>query len=299
MKQMSRCPWCRTDGDDFVQLAGREVCRSCEESLGGSVIPFLTSPYPDNIEPEYDQYVAVSTEIWDPSSGSASYISDEEWARLIVETCVQGTSGWSGERDRPDEPGRKKVDWLLTWDGRSVALEVASKQLPDDEVWRAEGDLKIREPGAVGGSVHDPPIGLCEAVRRVLQTKLKAGQFPEGHEKWIFMYVDALYVNVGGVKQPLSPQFEYVFLPRHTPAQAAQEGHLEEITRMVESFPFYDQVWLARRGGQRRPWLVARWVRDRGRSWNVVEVSRRHGSFAARRCSTVMPEAAPATSGAG
>lgn len=153
------------------------------------------------------------------------------------------------------------------WEGRPVALEVTSKKLPDAEEWR------VREPGVVGGSVHDPPVGLSEAIRRALSAQLKAGQFPDGHERWVFVYVDALYVRVGGAKQAAWPQFENVFLPRHAAAQTAQAGHLETITRMVESFGFFDQVRLARRGGLSHPWLVARWVRDRGRHWDVIEVS--------------------------
>ena len=190
-----------------------------------------------------------------------------------MESCVQGTSRWSGERDRPDGPGLKKVDWLFTLEGRPVALEVSSKQLPDSEEWRPDGEFKIRAPGAVGGSVYDPPTGLREAIRRVLRKKQKAGQFPDGYARWLFVYVDTLYVNVDDVKEPVWPQFENVFRPRHGPAQAAQAGHLKDVTRMVESFPFYDQVWLARRGGQDHPWVVARWVRDGRRRWDVMEVS--------------------------
>ena len=269
---MSRCPWCRTEGGELVELDGRMVCRPCEELIGGSVLLRFVSPFPETMEPEYDQYAAVSTEIQDPSSRSASYVSDEVWARLIVETCVPKTSEWSSEADRRDEPDQKKVDWLLTWEGRPVALEVTSKKLPDAEEWRVEGGLKIREPGVVGGSVHDPPFGLSEAIRRALSAKRKAGQFPHGYEKWVFVYVDALYLRVGGAKQAVWPQFENVFRPRHAAAQTAQAGHLETITRMVESFDFYDQVWLVRRGGPSHPWLVAWWVRDRGRHWDMIEV---------------------------
>ena len=273
MKQMRRCPWCRTVGDGFVELDGRMVCRSCEEILRGSVLLRLMSPFPESTEPEYDRYFAVDTAIRDPSLRSTPYPSDEDWAKLIVESYVNGTSEWSGEGDRPNGPDRKKVDWVFTWDGRSVALEVSSKQLPDTEGWKCEGGLEIREPGAVGGSIYDSPIGLSEAIRRVLQAKRKAGQFPDDHEKWIFVYLDALYVNVEGVKQPVWPQFENVFHPRHPAAEASQKGHLNEITRMVQSFAdFYDQVWLARRGGQDHPWMVVRWTRDQQWHWEVIKV---------------------------
>ena len=86
----------------------------------------LMSPFPESIEPEYDQYVAVDTAIRDPSLKSTSSHSDEDWAKLIVESYVGGTPGSSGEGDRADEPGCKKVDWVFTWHGRAVALEAAS-----------------------------------------------------------------------------------------------------------------------------------------------------------------------------
>lgn len=108
VKQMSRCPWCRGERGELVELDGRMVCRSCEELIGGSVLLRLFSPFPETVEPEYDQYVAVSTEIQDPSSGSAPYVSDEVWARLIVEICTSETSEWSAEADRPDEIGLRR-----------------------------------------------------------------------------------------------------------------------------------------------------------------------------------------------
>ena len=50
----------------------------------------------------------------------------------------------------------------------------------------------VHEPGAVGGNLYDSPIGLIEAVRRDLQAKRKARQFPDDHEKWILVHLDAL-----------------------------------------------------------------------------------------------------------
>ena len=44
---------------------------------------------------------------------------------------------------------------------------------------------------------------------------------------------------------------------------------------MVRSFAdLYDQVWLARRGGQSHPWLVVRWIRDQKWHWDVIKFRR-------------------------